>query len=222
MPVESYSHIVSEIVTYITRQFGDEAQIQIDEADIIRWINSGQREIISNNTSINQAVAVTDIIANKSNYPLGKDTAFAGIQNINAVLFKGTPLQASTFQEALTYNTKPDANNNSGIPHLWYEKVGLLNLWPVPTEAVPSGLQIYFNKAPVTITATGDPVGVPDNFYNALIQYVLQQAYELDENFQAAAAKAAQFEKSVNIQQNQTIIQSTFFPTIQGDPEDFA
>ena len=220
MAVESYTHVVSEIVTHVERQFGDEAQVQVDSADIIRWINAGQREIITNNTSVNEAVAVANITANRSNYPLDSDPAFKGIQNITSVLVQGTPLKGMTFQEALTYLQNGETVV-TGTPTIWYQKVGLLNLWPVPTSDIPQGLQIYFTKAPVPVTAVGDKIGVPDNFYNALVQYVMQQVYEMDENFQAAAAKSQQFEKSVNLQQNQSDVQDAYFPRIQGDPEDW-
>lgn len=220
MAVESYTHIVQEIITHVTRQFGDEAEIQIDSSDIIRWINAGQREIISNNTTINAAVAVADVSVGKSAYPLESDIAFKGIQNISSVLVNGTPLQGMTFQEALVYLKNGDTVR-TGRPTLWYQQAGLLNIWPSPSEDTTGGLQIYFTKAPDVITASGDAIGVPDNFYNALVQYVMQQAYELDENFQAAAAKQQQFDKSVNSQHNQTDVQTAFFPTIQGDPEDW-
>lgn len=220
MAVESYTHVVSEVVTYVERQFGDEAQIQVDSADIIRWINAGQREIITNNSSVNEAVAIADITNGRGNYPLDADSAFKGIQNITSVLVQGVPLKGMTFQEALTYLQK-ESPVRTGKPTIWYQKVGLLNLWPVPTEDITQGLQIYFTKAAADVTAVGDKIGIPDNFYNALVQYVMQQVYEMDENFQAAAAKAQQFDKSVNLQQNRSDVQDAYFPNIQGDPEDW-
>jgi hypothetical protein len=49
----------------------------------------------------------------------------------------------------------------------------------------------------------------------------MAQAYEMDENFQAAGIKAQQFEKSVGQQANQGQIQQAQFHTIQVDPEDY-
>lgn len=220
MAIESYSHIVNDVVTTVTRQFGDEAQIQIDSADIIRWINMGQREIVTNNTSINRVVARTSIVAGQASYPLDADSAFKGIQKLTAVMVDGLPLTGMTFQEALAYLKAPPSSSATGVPSIWYSEAGMLNLWPKPDKNITNGLAIYFIKAPPVVAVIGDKLGVPDNFYNALVQYVLQQAYELDENFQAAGIKGQQFEKSVNIQQNQNDTADDFYPTITLDPGD--
>lgn len=215
MAIETYKRFASDVITAVTRQFGDEAQIQIDEADIIRWINAGQREIITNNNSINRTSAVTAIVANQTTYPLDGDPAFEGVQNIFTVMVNGIPYKALSFQDAILHHTMGETAN------IWYTQAGLLNIHPAPVHDYPNGLAIYFIKAAPEITTPGDTLGVPDNFYNALVQYVLQQAYELDENFQAAGVKAQQFEKSVNIQQNQNEVQTAFYPIIADDPEDY-
>lgn len=221
MPIETYTHTVQDVINYVTRQFGDEAAIQIDTSDIIRWINDGQREITNTATTINEAVATTNIVNGTDSYPIASDPAFVNMQNIHTVLYDGVPMQNMSFAQAMGYIGKSDASNGVTNPSIWYLRGGILTLWPKPSKDIASGLRIYYTKAAPRITAVGDMLGIPDNYYNALVQYVMQQAYEMDENFQAAQAKNAQFEKSVNSQANQTVTQQSEFMVIQSDPEDW-
>lgn len=220
MPIESYTYSVQDIITDLSRQFGDEAEIQISSSDIIRWVNSAQREIISTNTTINEVVATADIVNGQDKYPLLSDPAFANMQNIHSILFEGIPLEKMEFNDALKYIID-GKDDDHGDPKIWYIKAGILHFWPKPDRDITDGYTIYFNRAPAKVTSAGDPLGIPDNFYNALLQLVSSYAYEMDENPQMAQMKIQQAEKSINIQQNQTTVHSQYFPTIQPDPEDY-
>lgn len=221
MPIESYTRSVNDVFTHVTRQFGDEAGIQLGIADVIRWVNAGQREIISTNTTINEAVAKTNVVLGQSEYPVVSDSAFANLQNIHTIFYKGSPLIAMSFEDAIEAIITGKENDTSATPRIWYIKAGIIHLYPEPDESITLGLSIYFTKAPAVLTGSGDILGIPDNYYNALVEYVMAQAYEMDENFQAAGVKAQQFDKSVNRQSNQTVIQQAEFHTIQPDMEDY-
>src|SRR4030095_1741373 len=123
----------------------------------------------------------------------------------------GKPLKAVTFDEAVDYLITGTENDTSATPTMWYLKAGVLNLYPEPDTDITNGLKIFFTKAPALVTGTGDKLGVPDNYFNALVAYVMREAYEMDENFQAAGMKAQQFEHSVGEQQNQTTTQMAEF-----------
>lgn len=220
MPLETYTHSVQDVIDDVTRQFGDEAEIQISSSDIIRWVNNAQREITQTNTTINEAVATSNIVANQTSYALLSDPAFANMLNIQTILFEGAPLKNMEFNDALKYIID-GKDDDHGDPTIWYIKAGLLHFWPVPDRSITNGFSIYFNKAPVKVTGAGDMLSVPDNFYNAVLQLVMGYAYEMDENPQMAQMKQQQAAQSINIQQNQTISQMQYFPTIQQDPEDY-
>jgi hypothetical protein len=219
MSIEAYTRTAQEVIEAVTRQVGDEAEIQFTQADIIRWINQGQLEISIKNSTINEASAVTNIVSGQDKYPILTDVAFADLNKLQTILYDGRPLKNLTFSEAMDYII--DGDSDSGTPTIWYVKTGVLNLWPKPDKAIAGGLTIYYNKRPKKITSAGDILGVPDSFFNAVLQYVIAQAMELDENYQAAGVKLQQFEVSVNSQQYMTVEQSASYPTIQTDPEDF-
>lgn len=210
---------VDDVIKDITRQFGDESEVQIDSADIIRWINNGQLEIVTNNRELNAAKAVTDVVANQQVYPILSDPAFSNLLTVHSIRYKDKKLRSLTFQEAEDYMVT-SSTNAGGEPELWYVYDGEIHLYPIPEEPVTAGITIFFTKAPARISSSADTLGIPNSYYNALKDYCLAQAYELDENANMSQMKTAQYEKSLNVQQNRTTPQTADFPTIRIEAED--
>lgn len=216
---EVATRTADDVIKDITRQFGDESEVQIDSADIIRWINNGQREIVTNNTEINAVKAVTDIVANQDSYPILTDPAFKDLLTIRSIRYKEKKLRSITFQEAEEFMVT-STENAGGEPELWYTYTGNIHLYPIPESPVEAGLSIFFTKAPARVTSSSDTLSIPDSYYNALVDYCLSKAYELDENANMSQLKTAQFEKSINVQQNRTLPQTADFPTIRLEIDD--
>lgn len=210
---------VSDVASSVKRQMGDEAQVVITDSDIVRWVNDGQTEIVTNNQSLNMSKAVTNVTAGKAEFPLMQDAAFSGLLLINSIHFKNRRLKSMSFQEAEEYMIT-DTENAGGNPSLWYSVAGVLHLYPVPEEDITGGLSIFFTKAPAKVTSLSDKLGVPDSYFNALVEYTMSKAYEMEENTQMSQMKTQQFEKSLNIQQHRTVGQTAEFTTIRPDTED--
>lgn len=219
MAIETKTRTVQDVKNTVERQFGDEAGVQLSTSDIIRWVNDGQREIADTNTTINQKKATTSIVQGQDLYPLS-DVTFSGIARIASVRVNGIPCAPITFQEAEKYLVNASSSTASGTPNMWYEDANDLRLFPIPDSPIAGGLTIYFTTIPITVAALGDSLDIPDSYFNALCQYVMTQAYEMDENFQAAQYAQAKFDKSLGIRQNETNIQEQSFPTILIEAED--
>lgn len=218
MAIERYTRTVTDVITSVKRQFGDESAVQITDADIIRWVNDGQREIVDQNTTINQKLAKTDLIANQDTYPLASDPNLPNIARISSVRVNNSLLRPITVQEAENFVV---GDGNSGDPMAWYEEEGNLVLYPKPTTGYVAGLTFRFTALPTKVTGNTDALTIPDTYFTALVQYCLSQAYELDENGQMAQMKSQQFEKSLGIRSNRTVADNSDFPTIRLDPEDY-
>lgn len=220
MAIEKKTRTVQDVKNAIERQFGDEAGVQLNTSDIIRWINDGQRDIVDTNTTINQKKATTNIIQGQDLYPLTSDATFSNIARISSVRVNGVPCTPITFQEAEKYLISSTSSTSNGTPNMWYEDVNDLRLFPIPDAPLVGGLTIYFSTTPAVVSGLGDALDIPDSYFNALCQYVITQAYEMDENFQAAQYAQAKFDKSLGIRQNDTNIQEQSFPTILIEAED--
>ncbi len=187
-----------DITRDVKRIFGDEANVQISDDDIVRWINGAQREILVSN-KILKTIGTTDTVANQAEYTLtGLDIA-----TIQSIHFKGTRLEWRSFQDAEEYIMSTDPQKTAiADPTMWYEWGGVINLYPVPQYSETGSLKIYYIKDPREITIN-DTLTVPDRYYRSVLQYCLAQAYELDEDPENSNFKLQQFSERLDILSNE-------------------
>ena len=58
-------------------------------------------------------------------------------------------------------------------------------------------MSIFYVAAPAEITSLSDMLGLPDRYYQAMLDLVLARAYEMDENFDAVVLKQQQADNSL-------------------------
>ena len=219
MPVERKSKTVQNVTDSVKRQFGDESGVEVTDADIIRWVNDAQYEIVTKNPEVNAGMVQVNVTAGQTVYPLLANVP--DILVIHSIHFRGQYLPNMTFLEAQQTIIKSDDTTTSDTPDLWYEYAGTVNLWPRPTTSYVAGLTVFYSKAPELITTLGQTLSVPDSYFKAIVDYCLTQAHEMDDNFSASGVKAQQFETALQVQANRTHAQDAFYPTIIMLPEDY-
>jgi hypothetical protein len=207
---------VADTVLHI---FGDQAQVQLDDPKIITFINMGQREIILSN-DINKKSGTTSAVANQDTYDISSLKALS----ITSVRYNGRPIPFKSFQEAEEYIISQDPQNVvRSEPVLWYTWENLLKVYPTPSISVPNAISIYYVKDFTPVVNTTDLLSVPDRYFNALVQYVLAQAYELDEDAQNSQFKLGQFDSSIrNLSTKDQSSENSekYYPFITVLPED--
>jgi hypothetical protein len=218
MPSEIYSKSGSDVANVVKRQFGDPDGRQITDSDILEWINQAQQEIVSQNPLLKQ-VAQANIVDGQDvyQYPASR------VQYIEAIHYRGIPLEAYSFQEAQTYilRIKEPETVVAGRPEIWYERDGSIYLFPFPDEDIPNGLRLFFTAQPDEITSLSDTLSVPDRYYQRVIELVLARAYQLDENWEAARYKQAEFMNGMEMLANQEhVVNTNTYPSITTRIED--
>lgn len=98
------------------------------------------------------------------------------------------PLQEFTAQGTLPLLIAPEQDENT-YPSIF--------IWPVPDTAIPRGLTVTFIRMPKPVEDETDNLTIPDKYFNALVYYVLAQAYELDEDHDASLMKKQEFENAL-------------------------
>lgn len=192
MTIGSKTRLVSEVMTAVKRQFGDESGVQLEDADIIRWINDAQDTIVAKNKVL-KAKSTTPAVAGQAAYTFPSDN----IHQIESIHFKNYRVPNMSFPEAEEHIFAADPlSTASGDPVLWYEWGGTFTFWPTP--ASDDNIDLYYTQRPPHITQGSDVLSVPDKYYQDVIRYVLQQAYEMDEDLQNSQAKQAQFEAGLS------------------------
>lgn len=211
----SITKTAGDVAEYVKRQFGDESGVQITDADVIRWVNSGQDEIFRRNEPI-KASSTTNIVQGQHTYQMPPD-----VLKVQSLQYNGKPIRSMSFQEAEEYLLDEDPKRiQTGVPEVWFEWGGDFTFWPTPDANVVNGLSIKYVKAPTPVVNSASPLATPDTYYNRLLEYVLQQAYELDENWAAAESKAQQFGQNLEQQNGNDSVRANVYPRITVLEED--
>lgn len=210
MSLNTATYRVSDVQTHVKRQFGDESGVQINNSDILRWINMGQVEIATITRSM-QAVATTSFTDGVFKYPLPSAAAL----EILAVTLDGAPIQGVEFSDAQANLVGNDpTRTQTGLPQYWYRWVNDLYFWPTPDATTTGVLEVYYLSVPEELNSESDLLGVPDKFYEALIQYVMSKAYELDEDYEASKQARDLFNQRLGDNFDDEKGETLFYPTI--------
>lgn len=190
---------VSDVADYLKRTFGDESAVQMTDADIYRWINSAQREILIANKLLRTS-ATTDLITGTEAYSFPTQN----IQEVQSIHISGRKLEYRSFQEAEDYIMAADPGKiSTGEPAIWYEWAGIFYLYPKPDTSITNGITIYYVGSPVLVSTLNDSLSVPDSYFNRVVEFCLSQAYEMDEDAQNSQFKLGQFSSGLDAMANQ-------------------
>jgi hypothetical protein len=221
MPAETFTRTTQDVADRIKVSFGDTSGSQITDAMIIRWINDGQQEIVNNN-AILKDTKFANVVAGQADYSFPNDR----VQYIEALYIDGRPVRNVSPQEFREYILREDPNliAKADIPLLYQERAGIITFYPTPQKNYENGLKMEFVKQPVPITAIGPSflLSIPDRYMNELVAYVMANALEMDENFNAAELKRGQFREGLDRQYlRENTSQISKYPQVMADPDDY-
>lgn len=172
----------------IKRIFGDESGVQLDDSDIQRWANSAQMEIVTSNKAI-KARSTSLSVVGQATYTFPD----VQIQQVASLHYDNMRLENVPFAEAERYVMSYDPEQiETGTPRIWYEWDGEFTVWPRPDTV--KTFTLYFTAYPEELTGdTSQALSVPDKFYNAVVDYIMSKAYEMDEDMQASGMAEQRF-----------------------------
>jgi hypothetical protein len=184
---------VAEVGATVKRMFGDESGVQLVDNDIVVWTNQAQQEI-ANSTKVLKAKAVTAITAGTDTYTLSGVSPT--ILQIESLLVDGRRIGNMSVAQAEESISQADPlAEESGFPAFWYEWAGEITFWPVPAQ--DATMTIRYTANPAVLTAVSDTLSIPDDYFTDVVNFVLKQAYEMDENENMMTVKAREFEGSM-------------------------
>lgn len=193
--------IVSDIMTRVRRKFGDESAVQVTDADMIRWINDGQRHIVLRNDTLLEKTATTDSVAAQQEYTLPTDLLILKFiqyrENTSAAYYKLRGMTPVEFNEYI--DGWSDAGTAQGVPQVYTIFAGKIIAFPTPSSSVTAGFKIYYNRTPVDVVLNSDTPDLPLLYHPALVNYCMQQAYEMDEDQEAASGEVAKVAEDIDL-----------------------
>ncbi len=190
--------IVSDIKTRVKRQFGDESGVQITDADILRWINDAQREIVKRNEGLLEVTALANATKDIQEYTLPTNLLI-----LRSLKYKdfSTPsyyyLRGVSFTEFNEYIDGWDGSSDRGTPIVFSVFSGKYQVFPTPAVDLTNGFKLYYNRRPTDVTADGDTPDLPDLYHESIVKYCVAQAYEIDEDWDGVSLKTSQMEADI-------------------------
>ena len=218
MAAEEFTHTGNDVSLRVRSQFGDTSGAQLGDPALLSWINDGQREIVNSNPILRDT-KYTNITAGQSDYTFPNDKVLV----IEAIYVNGYPLKNLTPQAARDFilSADPEKMLKAERPEIWYERAGVISLYPVPNKTFANGLKLEFIKNPTNLVVLSDTLGIPDRYFNELVNYVISQALEMDENYDAANYKFRQFRDGLDrLFTKDSQSQDSLYGGVLADPSD--
>lgn len=171
---------LGDVQIRVQKTFGDEAESQISLADIARWATDAQVDIVRRAKCNEVEAAPILTVGGQAKYLI------SDILDFIRVTLDGTQLQMLTRQTLdQTFPTRGITGYGTDTPAAFIPRVGGLELYPVPTLN-NSVLLVTYNKRPPPVVIPTDLFEIPEQYHETIVRRVLQRAYELDGQWQAA------------------------------------
>lgn len=191
---------LGEIKTRVYRTFGDEAQVQITDADIVRWVNDGQRKICLENEGMLQSQAFASSVADQQSYSLPADLlvlrSLQYQQTGDRAFYKLKHMSLQDFDEFI------DGWNGTiygtATPTVYTVYASQILLFPIPDDSGSNNIKIFYSANPTDMSGDSDEPSLPLIYHNALVDYALTQAYMLDEDWNAAGNLSQKMQADIN------------------------
>jgi hypothetical protein len=214
---------VLDVKTRVKRKFGDESGVQLTDADILRYINDSQRKIVMRNDSLLEKSSTANTQAGIQEYSFPID-----MLKFKSLKYKGTgdiayrPMQGMTLNELDLYVDSWDSNVSSlAVPIMYAVHAGKFQVYPVPQDTVANAFKVYYCRKPTDMVLDADVIDLPELYHDTVVDLVLQDAYEMDEDWNAAAAKSAQTNQSIDrLKDSDEWTKRDTYPVITVRPED--
>lgn len=205
--------LVSDVATRVKRQFGDEAGLQISDADIIRWCNDAQQEVALQNRLL-QTVANQNTAVGTQEYTLPAD-----LLALRGVRYDKLRLTLLTMDDI--DNVVQDRTEDQATPQYYWTYGSSISLWPVPDEI--KSITVYYTATPTTLTIVGDALSLPTQYNNRVIEYCVAQAAELDDNLEHYQLKMSQFQSGIDSTKNalEQVENEDIYPSISYAPSEY-
>ena len=186
--------LASSIITDVLTIFGDENQVQVTEADIIRWINDAQLQVVNKTEClIKDESPATPLVAGTARYAIPAD-----FLKFKRVVVDGRTLDPApaALLDHVSKLRHSSTNGETGSPRFYYREGGYVYLYPTPDYAY-SYVLTYVNR-PTAITAGSDSLTIREEYCATVKKLCLARAYELDDQFDQATKKEKEFEREVD------------------------
>jgi len=181
----------------------DTANVRWTEAELLNYVNDGQREIANlapSATAIHSNVAL--VVGTKQTLPSD------GLKLIDVVRNMSDASGGATGKRSIRLVSKDiidtqnpdwhdptvtgDAAHSTTVKHFMFDENDPLNYYVYPgASSTSTFVELIYSQRPTDLANTSSTISVPDNYSNALIDYTLFRAFIKDAEYAGNATRAA-------------------------------
>lgn len=220
-------YTVDDIVTRVQRTFGDESAVQVQDADIIRWINDACREVVMQHENLLMAEQKIDSTVGVRSY-----AAPADCYTINTIMYRDSDDEQASFY-ALRYLSNPQMTQladgwhgddyGNGTPQVFSRNAdNTFVIHPAPDVSRNEAILVRYAKYASDVTSSLDEIPIPAYYHMYVLDYCLMKAYEMDEDWEAADRKATVVQSTIDFNNaRENWYGRNTYPTITTNYEDY-
>lgn len=186
--------LASTLITRANDILQDTTNVRWPEAELLRWLSDGQREVVLIKPEASVAHTTLQLTANNTKQSLPA----AALQLIDVTRNMGadgaTPGRAIRIimREVLDAQ-RPDWHSetaDSVVKHFMFDVRSPKTFYVYPRPATAIYIEMVYSVSPADLTTTSSPLGVDEVYANALLDYVLYRAYSKDSEYAGNSQRA--------------------------------
>lgn len=187
--------LASAVMGRAAKILNDEGYVTYTSAELLDWLNDGQREVVILRPDANQKNQAIQLTAGdiKQTLPADAIRLTAITRNMGADgATPGRPVYPVTRDtlDAQVPTWTIDAAA-AAIEHFLYSPMDRTRFYVYPKPAAAIWVEAVYSAAPATIASANDAIGLDDIYVNALVDYQCYRAFAKDSEFPSSAQRAA-------------------------------
>lgn len=180
----------------------DTTSVRWPEAELIRYINDAQREIVNFRPESSATTTNVQLITGtKQSLPSAGLRLIKVVRNMSAASGSATGKRAIRIVNPDILNTQEpdwhdptvsgDAAHTTIVKHYMFDEDDPRNYYVYPGVAGNAFVEVVYSASPTDLSGTSSTIGVDDIYANAIVDFVLYRAYMKDAEYAGNAQRAS-------------------------------
>ena len=192
----------ANLLSRIQDTLQDTTSVRWPEAELLRYINDAQREIVNFRPESSATTANVQLVAGtKQTLPSGGLRLIKITRNMNGTSSSATGKRAIRIVNVDILNTQEpdwndptvsgDAQHGTVVKHYIFDEDDPRNFYVYPGVNGNAYVEIVYSAAPTDLSSASSTISVDDIYANAIIDFVLYRAYMKDAEYAGNAQRAS-------------------------------
>jgi hypothetical protein len=193
----------ANLITRVQDTLQDTTSVRWPEAELLRYINDAQREIVNFKPDASATTVNTQLVTGtKQTLPTAGLRLIKVTRNMSDASGGATGARAIRLVNSDILNTQePDWNNptvagdaahGTVVKHYIFDEDDPRTFYVYPGVAGNAFVEIVYSKSPTDLANTSATIYIDDTYGNAIVDYVLFRAYLKDAEYAGNSQRAGQ------------------------------